>query len=97
MFNERDPARRAAAMEDLYLADPVTCELPAVVTGRAATFEAAGRLLEQFGPAFTFYAAGVAVGHHGLGPLRWHAGAGDEVAVTGTDAAQIVDGRICHL
>ncbi|TDH63133.1 nuclear transport factor 2 family protein [Dankookia rubra] len=97
VFNERDPARRAAAMEDLYVADPVMYEPTAVVTGRAAIAEVAGRLLEQFGPGFAFHADGVAVGHHGLGTLRWHAGPGEEVAVTGTDAAQVVDGRISRL
>ena len=97
VFNERDPARRAAAMADLYVADPVMYEPTGVVAGRAAIAEVAGRLLEQFGPDFVFHADGVAVGHHGLGTLRWHAGPGAVVAVTGTDAAQVVEGRISRL
>ncbi|MBK1662658.1 nuclear transport factor 2 family protein [Paracraurococcus ruber] len=97
VFNERDPARRAAAVADLYVVDPVMYEPTAIVTGRAAICEVAGRLLDQFGLTFAFHADGVAVGHHGLGTLRWHAGPGEEVAVTGTDAAQIVDRRISRL
>ena len=97
VFNERDPARRAAAMAELYAEDPVMYEPTGVVTGRAAIAEVAGRLLEQFGPDFVFHADGVAVGHHGLGTLRWHAGPGAVVAVTGTDAAQVVEGRIARL
>lgn len=73
-------------------------EPDAVVSGRSAISDVAGKLLEQFGPAFRFMPMGVAVGHHGFGCLRWQAGPdGGPVAVTGTDAAEIVDGRIARL
>ncbi len=69
-----------------------------IVRGKAAISEVAGRLLEQFGPDFRFVPEGPAVGHHGLGALRWTAGPeGGPVAVTGTDAAEIADGRIVRL
>ncbi len=97
VFNERDPARRAAAMEALYVGDPVMYEPAAIVAGRAAIADVAGRLLDQFGPDFVFRAVGVAVGHHGLGTLRWQAGPGDRVTVTGTDAAAVEGGRIARL
>ena len=45
-----------------------------VVRGKAAISEVAGKLLEQFGPTFRFVPAGVAVGHHAMGVLRWTAG-----------------------
>ena len=98
VFNERDADRRAAAIDELFVAEPVMYEPDKVVIGRAAIAAVAGSLLEQFGPTFGFTPAGPAVGHHGVGVLRWQAGpAGGPVAVTGTDAAEIVDGRIARL
>jgi hypothetical protein len=98
VFNERDATLRAAALEELFAPDPTMYEPDAVVRGRQAISDVAGKLLEQFGPDFRFSPAGVAVGHHGFGCLRWQAGpAGGPVAVTGTDAAEIIDGRIARL
>jgi len=98
VFNERDATKRGAALDELFVADPIMYEPTAVVRGRAAISEVAGKLLEQFGPTFSFTPEGTAVGHHGLGSLRWQAGpAGGPVAVTGTDAAEIVDGKIARL
>lgn len=97
VFNERDPAKRATAIDELYSAEPIMFEPSNVVKGRAAISTVAGKLLEQFGPTFNFTPDGVGVGHHGLGTLRWHAGPADgPVAVTGTDAAEIVSGRIAR-
>ena len=98
VFNERDAERRAAALEELFGAEPVMYEPTNVVTRCAAISEVAGKLLDQFGPTFRFTPEGAAVGHHGLGSLRWQAGpAGGPVAVTGTDIAEIIDGRIARL
>lgn len=98
VFNERDAAKRALAIEELFVAEPVMYEPANVVEGRASISEVAGKLLEQFGPAFTFVPEGVAVGHHGFGVLRWRAGPENgAVLVTGTDAAEIVGGRIARL
>ena len=98
VFNERDPGKRATAMAELFVDEPVMFEPDKVVTGRAAISEIAGKLLEQFGPTFRFTPQAPAAGHHGLGVLRWQAGPeGGPVAVTGADAARIVDGRIAQL
>lgn len=98
VFNERDADKRAQAIDELFVADPVMYEPTNIVNGRAAISMVAGQLLEQFGPTFRFQPTGSAIGHHGLGVLRWEAGPeGGPVAVTGSDAAQIVDGRIAHL
>lgn len=98
VFNERDDETRARAIDALFAADPVMYEPDNIVEGRAAISAVAGKLLEQFGPTFRFTATGRAVGHHGLAVLRWEAGpAGGPVAVTGADAARIVDGRIAEL
>jgi hypothetical protein len=98
VFNERDPGKRAAALDELFVAEPVMFEPVSVVAGRSAIAAVAGALLEQFGPTFRFTPSGQAVGHHGLGWLSWQAGPeGGPVAVTGADVAEIVDGRIARL
>jgi len=98
VFNERDPSRRAAAVAELFVADPVMYEPTAIVEGRDAIVRVAGELLERFGPDFAFVPEGRAVGHHQLAVLHWHAGrSGGPVEVTGMDAAEIVDGRIARL
>jgi hypothetical protein len=74
VFNERDPGKRAAALDALFVAEPVMFEPTNVVAGRAAIAAVAGTLLEQFGPTFRFTPLGPAVGHHGLGWLPWQAG-----------------------
>jgi hypothetical protein len=98
VFNERDPDKRAQAMEEIFVVEPVMFEPDNIVTGRAAIAKVAGALLEQFGPTFRFQPVGRAVGHHGLGVLRWQAGPADgPIAVTGADAAEIVEGKIARL
>ena len=98
VFNERDAQKRAAALAELFVAEPVMYEPTGIVQGQAAISEVAGKLLEQFGPTFTFVPEGVTVGHHGMACLRWHAGpGGGPVVVTGADVAEIVEDRIARL
>jgi hypothetical protein len=98
VFNERDERKRAAALEDLFVAEPTLYEPTGIVSGRAAVSAVAGTLLEQFGSTFRFTPEGDAVGHHGLGLLHWQGGPTDgPFAITGMDAAEIVDGRIARL
>lgn len=98
VFNERNSARREAAISELFVTNPIMYEPDNVVEGRAAISAVAGALLEQFGPDFRFTPIGNAVGHHGMGVLHWEAGPqGGPVAVTGADVAEVVDGRISRL
>jgi hypothetical protein len=98
VFSERDADRRALAVAQLFVAEPVMYEPANIVEGQAAICVVAGKLLEQFGPDFTFTAAGAAVGHHGMASLRWTAGPkGGPMVVTGIDTAEVVDGRIARL
>ena len=98
VFNERDAAKRATALADVFVDEPVMYEPTDVVRGRAAIANVVGKLLEQFGPTFRFTPLGIAVGHHGLGLLQWQAGPdGGPIVVTGADVAEIVDGRIARL
>jgi hypothetical protein len=98
VFNERDAAKREQAIAELFVDDPVMFEPTDIVRGREAISQVAGKLLEQFGPDFTFVPIGTAVGHHGLAHLPWQAGPRDgPVAVTGADVAEIVENRIVRL
>jgi hypothetical protein len=98
VFNERDADKRIAAIQQLFSAEPKMYEPEGIVTGQAAISDVAGALLEQFGPDFSFVAQGVAVGHHGMAYLRWHAGPMEgPVVVTGADVAEVVDGKIVRL
>lgn len=98
VFNERDDARRALAISELFTEDAVMYEPAQPVEGRAAIAKVAGELLKQFGPAFRFKPEGVGVGHHGIGTLRWTAGNLDgPIAVQGYDTAEVIDGRIARL
>lgn len=98
VFNERDAQKRIAAVHELFAGTPTMYEPTGIVTGRAAISEVAGALLDQFGSDFAFVPEGPAVGHHGLGYLRWHAGpsAGSTV-VSGVDVAEISEGKIVRL
>ncbi|WP_018262238.1 nuclear transport factor 2 family protein [Methylobacterium sp. WSM2598] len=98
VFNERDAGKRATALADLFVDEPVMYEPSDVVRGREAISTVAGNLLDRFGPMFRFTPVGGAVGHHGLGSLRWQAGPeGGPVTVTGSDVAEVVGGRIARL
>lgn len=98
IFNERDAERRAAALAELFVEEPVMYEPDNIVQGRDAISAVAGALLDRFGPTFRFTPAGAAVGHHGLGSLRWQAGPEiGPVTVTGSDVAEIIDDRIVRL
>lgn len=98
VFNERDAERRAAALAELFVEEPVMYEPDNVVQGRDAISAVAGALLDRFGPIFRFTPAGTAVGHHGFGSLQWQAGdEGGSVTVTGSYVAKVVHGRIARL
>ncbi|VVP17815.1 hypothetical protein PS865_03706 [Pseudomonas fluorescens] len=98
VFNQRDAQRRLAAVQELFADAPTMYEPAGIVTGQAAISAVAGALLDQFGPDFAFVAEGTAVGHHGLGYLRWHAGPGDgPFIVSGVDVAEISEGKIVRL
>jgi len=96
VFGEHDSSRRMKAIAELYADDAVLYEPPdAAARGHAAINQAVQALLASLPPNFTFTAIGPAVGHHGLGRLRWQSGPPNgPVAVTGIDVARIEGGRI---
>ena len=96
VFGERDAPRRMQAIAELYADDAILYEPPdASAKGHAAINQAVQALLTSLPPNFVFTAIGPAVGHHGLGRLRWQSGPPDgPAAVTGMDVARIEGGRI---
>ena len=95
VFGERDASRRMDAIAQLYADAAILYEPDASATGHAAISQAVEALLSSLPPNFAFTAIGLAVGHHGVGRLRWQAGPPNgPVAVTGTDVARIEGGRI---
>ncbi len=95
VFSEQDPARRLAAIRELYTADAVLTEPEVVCKGEAAIRDAVTELLSKLPPVFAFTPIGGAIGHHGVGRLLWNAGRpGGPPAVTGMDIAHFNDGRI---
>ena len=99
VWNETDPAARAAAAgavftEDVRYVDPLLA-----VEGRDALVAAIGAVHEQF-PGFAFRPAGVVDGHHGRVRFSWELGpaGGPEAPVAGSDVAVLAaDGRISEV
>lgn len=87
------------AMADLYAPGAVLYEPPdTAAEGHAAISEAVTRLLDALPQDFVFTATGPALGHHGIGRLRWQARPPNgPVAVNGMDIARFEAGRIHSL
>jgi len=97
VFNERDAARRGAAIAAVYTPDVTFHEVDGVIRGPAA-LEARVQQLLDGAPGWVFRPADAAAVNHELGCLRWHFGPqGAPPAVAGTDIALVADGRIRSL
>jgi SnoaL-like domain len=95
VFGERDASRRMNAIAELYASDATLFEPHAAATGHDAINQAVGTLLASLPPNFVFTTIGPAVGHHGVGRLRWQSSPPNGPAgVTGTDVARFEGGRI---
>ena len=95
IFSETDADKRRAAIAEIYAPDAILYEPDRVVTGQAEIADTIERLLGSFPPGFAFAAEGPAVGHHGVGRLRWRGGLpGHPSAVTGTDVVRFEGDRI---
>jgi hypothetical protein len=98
VFGEQDAARRMLAIRELYAADAVLNEPQSSAKGHEAIGEAVTALLAALPAGFVFAPLGPAVGHHGIGRLRWSAGRpGQPTAATGMDIAHFQNGRIHSL
>lgn len=94
-WNETDPARRRAAVEDVFAADVRYVDPLAAVEGHAALDGLIGAMQGQF-PGLVFTAGGPVDAHHEQARFTWHLGpAGEDPVVVGFDVAELgADGRI---
>lgn len=94
VFGEGDPARRRAALAELWVED---CELyapPGIIRGRTAIDEFAGNLRAMHAD-FAYTPIGVPQVLHDAGRLAWGSGpAGEPPRYTGWDVLIAQDGRI---
>jgi SnoaL-like domain len=98
VFGEHDAGRRLEAIREIYAEDAVLNEPHASAKGHIAICEAVTALLSSLPPSFVFRALSPAIGHHGIGRLKWSSGPqGGPVAVTGMDIAHFENGRIHSL
>lgn len=95
VMNERDGAKRRAALENIYTADAAFFEVDAVATGHDAVHAIIASILEKLPADFVFHQTGPVMENHNVGRLSWGVGpAGGPDVVTGTDIALFRDGRI---
>jgi hypothetical protein len=99
IFSEVDLEKRSEALSELWAEDGLLIEPDKVLTGREAISGSVGELLRMLPSGTTFSPIGPAVGHHGIGRLRWQAigSDGSPGPVSGTDIAFIEGGRISRL
>lgn len=97
VWNERDPAKRMAALEALYRPDATLYEAEREVRGLEAISGVIESLLAGLPPDFRFEPQGRAAGHHGIAIARWEGKAGGAGLVTGHDVATVSEGRIAAL
>ncbi|MEU8230711.1 nuclear transport factor 2 family protein [Actinoplanes sp. NPDC048967] len=94
-WNETDPQRRRAAIEEAFTADIRYVDPLAAVEGHAALDGLIGAVQAQF-PGWAFTPGGPVDAHHEQARFTWHLGpAGQEPVVIGFDVAELgADGRI---
>jgi hypothetical protein len=94
-WNETDPARRRAAVEEAFASDVRYVDPLAAVEGHAALDGLIGAVQSQF-PGLVFSSGGPVDAHHEQTRFTWHLGpAGQEPVVVGFDVAELgPDGRI---
>ncbi|MGW4946602.1 nuclear transport factor 2 family protein [Actinoplanes sp. NPDC004185] len=94
-WNETDPRRRRAAIEEAFTADIRYVDPLAAVEGHAALDGLIGAVQAQF-PGLVFTPGGTVDAHHEQARFTWHLGpAGEEPVVVGFDVAELgADGRI---
>jgi len=94
-WNETDPDRRRAAVEDVFTADVRYVDPLAAVEGHAELDGLIGAVRGQF-PGLVFTPGGPVDAHHDQMRFTWHLGpAGQKPVVVGFDVAELgPDGRI---
>ena len=91
-WNETDPAKRRALVDEVWAADGSYTDPLADVRGRAEIDGLIGAVQQQF-PGFVFTLGGTVDAHHDQARFTWHLGPADaaEPVVIGFDVA-VLDG-----
>jgi SnoaL-like domain len=98
VFNERDAGRREKAIRELYAAGATFYEQDAEYSGTEAITRAVTELLGALPPTLVFSMVAPAIQNHDMAKLLWRGHLPDgTTVVTGTDIAQITEGRIRSL
>lgn len=94
-WNERDPGRRRAAIDDIWAEDASYVDPMVVAEGRDAIDATIGAVQAQF-PSLSVRLAGAIDAHHNLARFTWELGADRaEAIVVGFDVAVLSDdGRL---
>ena len=96
VFNEPDPARRAAVIAVTYAEDVVWHEPDRIIRGRKELERRAEELRAE-NPDWVFRPAGPASELDDIGHLGFQYGPADQPAATGMDIARTKDGVIIEL
>ena len=97
VFGEGDPARRRAAIQELYTEDCVLCVPPGTFVGHDALDKFAGDLRATH-PHYVYTSHGSPQVLHNSGRLAWGSGPkGEPPAYTGVDFIIARDGKIAAL
>ena len=97
VFDEADPAKRAAAIASLYVQEPVSFDPHGETTGRDALSLSVGRLHARF-PQSRFTQLSEPEVHHNVGRISWgHGTPGVPSTTTGLDVVVVENGRIAKL
>jgi hypothetical protein len=97
VFGEGDPARRRAAIQELYTEDCVLCVPPGTFVGHDALDKFAGDLRATH-PQYVYTPHGAAQVLHNSGRLAWGSGPkGEAPQYTGVDFIIARDGKIAAL
>ncbi len=94
VWNEREPAVRLAAINEIYHEDATIFEPGRTVSGHEAISSVVAGVLADMPPGFRFEIVGLGLGHHGVATARWKGGPPDETSVTGVDVARAKDGKL---
>ncbi|MBM7044801.1 nuclear transport factor 2 family protein [Rhizobium lusitanum] len=98
VFAERDAEKRRVAIREIYAETVTVYEPDAEATGYDGVDHVVDAILSKAPSSFVFGTFGPAVGHHGIGRMRWHFGPAEgPPIVSGTDVVEIVDGKITKL
>ena len=98
VFNERDAGRRGQAIRELYASDATFYEQADEYSGTEAIARGVTQLLGGLPPTLVFSTAAPTMQNHDMAKLLWRGHLPDgTTVVTGTDIAQVKEGRIRSL